>query len=71
MIGIELANLDYLFSLYADDTIINKKLKIEYSVYNRLNGIANELNISLNELLEFIIVVYVNEYRVNNRKMIE
>jgi hypothetical protein len=69
----ELTALDYLFDLYDvndedQQQQVRKKINIEYTTYNRLLSIADNLQFSIQELLTFIFILYHNEYKLNNVK---
>jgi NRPS condensation-like uncharacterized protein len=72
----ELTQIDFVFDLFSsldtddnDDTVLIKKnVKIDYNVYNKLVKIAEEQDVSLNELIVDIYMLYLNEYLMNNSK---
>jgi hypothetical protein len=64
--------LDQLFCLYDNYSgeTIEKKISIEYNLYNKLIAIAETEEITLQELLEYIYLYYINTYEKNNSRVL-
>ena len=71
----ELTRIDFVFDLYdslehdeSDTVLIKKNVKIDYNVYNKLVKIAEEQDISMNELVNDIYLLYINEFLIHHTK---
>jgi hypothetical protein len=72
----EITALDYVFDAYDQqysDSIdsteyITKKINIEYTTYHKMLSIADDLQISIQELIIYLFILYSNEYKLNARQ---
>jgi hypothetical protein len=69
-------DIDNFFDLYdmeqedfdgiKQNNLIQKKVYVEFNTYYNLLRIAEENNSSIEELLTYLYILYINEYKINN-----
>lgn len=61
-----LTDLDIFFDVHCSSSRVNKIAKVRYDNYIVLKEIADKERLTVNRLINYIIILYCNYYLVNN-----
>jgi len=61
-----LTDLDIFFDVYNSKSRVSKQAKVKFDNYVVLEEIADREQMTVNRLINYIILLYINYYLVNN-----
>jgi hypothetical protein len=61
-----LTDLDIFFDVYSSSNRVSKIAKVRYDNYIVLKEIADKEQMTVNRLINYIIMLYINYYLINN-----